>query len=163
MFIAMPCTPVGRPKRNSDLMIAKSGFRAHPVLEVNHGVGPGDAPDAVDRHRRAAQDGAERGAEGPEHRNQDDVEDDRQHRHDDAEPQRGLRIAGGAERAAQHEEHEHAEDAHEHRAQERQRLRLDVRRRVHQAQQCRRRGVAERGQKDRERRTRSGTPDRRRG
>ena len=74
-----------------------------------------------------------------------------QHRHDHAEPERRLRVAGGSERAAQHEEHQHPEDADEHRAQERQRLRLDVRRRVHQAQQRGRRGVADRGQKDRER------------
>ena len=69
---------------------------------------------------------------------------------DDAEPQRRLRIAGGAERAAQHEEHHHAEDAHEHRAQERQRLRLHLRRGVHQIAAGWRREPADRGQDDRQ-------------
>ena len=30
MFIAMPWTPVGSPNRNSDRMMAKSGFRSMP-------------------------------------------------------------------------------------------------------------------------------------
>ncbi len=30
MFIAMPCTPVGRPKRNSDRMMVKSGALLMP-------------------------------------------------------------------------------------------------------------------------------------
>jgi hypothetical protein len=29
-FIAMPCTPVGSPKRKSERMMVKSGFRSIP-------------------------------------------------------------------------------------------------------------------------------------
>ncbi len=30
MFMAMPCTPVGSPNRNSDRMMVKSGFMSMP-------------------------------------------------------------------------------------------------------------------------------------
>ena len=75
---------------------------------------------------------------------------DRQHRHRHAEPQRRVRITGGAEGAAQHEEHHHAEDADEHCSQERQRLVLHLRRGVDDVEQRRRGEVADGRQQHRQ-------------
>jgi hypothetical protein len=121
-------------------MMVKSGFMSMPS----------QFPQPVDRNRRTARDRAECRADRAEHRDEDHVEGDRQHRHRDAEAQRCAGITSGAEGAAQHEEHHHAEDAHEHRAQERQRLRLHVGSRIHEDEQRLRREVPDHREDDRQ-------------
>ena len=39
-FIAMPCTPVGSPKRNSERMIVQSGRQSMCREKLDHAVGP---------------------------------------------------------------------------------------------------------------------------
>jgi hypothetical protein len=74
------------------------------------------------------------------------VQDQVQHRHGDAQPQWSPRIAGGTQRRRQHEEQHHAEAEHEVDAQERQRLRPHFGGGVDQREQIRRREVADRRQ-----------------
>ncbi len=84
----------------------------------------------------------------PEARDQDDVERDVQHRHQDPEAQGCARITGRSQRPAEHEEKQHADAEDEHRPQERQRLAFDLGRRVHQIEEGRRQHVAERREDD---------------
>ena len=148
-FIAMPCTPVGRPKRNSDRMIVQSGRQSIDREKLDDAVAAEEVIERVkahrarrDRrpHRRAGR--AER-RDRPEAADQEDVENHVQHRHRQTEPQRRPRIAGGPERRRQHEEQQHADAEGEVDPQERQRLRLDVGRGIDEIEQPRRREVAD--------------------
>ena len=114
---------------------------------MNHRVGARQPPHAVRADERAARHRAERRADGAEHANQRHVERDGEDRHRQAEAQRRLRIARGAERAAQHEEHHETDDADEHRAEKRQRLRAHFGRGVDERQQPRRREPADDAQR----------------
>jgi hypothetical protein len=90
----------------------------------------------------AARDGADRGAERSESRDEDHVEQDRQRRHRRAEAERRTRVARRAKGSREEEEQHHAEDAEEHRPEERERQVLHLGRGVDDAQKGRRREVA---------------------
>ena len=102
MFIAMPCTPVGKPKRNSDRMIAQSGrqsmWREKWITQSPrnrcHSAYTLTSPDAM--AVPSAEPAVPSAGIGPKPRISSDVEDDVQHRHRHAQPQRRPRIARGA-------------------------------------------------------------------
>ena len=149
-FIATPCSPVGRPKRNSDRMIVQSGRQRHAPREPDRRALGEQQPEPDDAGGDAAGHRADRRAEDAEARerpgagDQRDVEREVHHRQADAEIERGARVAGRAQRPAQHEEQQHAQAAGEHQPQVGQRDRLHLRRGAGQIQQPRRGDVADR-------------------
>ena len=139
-FIATPCTPAGRPNRNSARMIAKSGRRGTPLkLTTTRPVAISQMPtpeaivDAIEVPSAApcAPNAGNRAPAADQHHVQRDVQPD--DRHPDAHA--GPRVAGGAQRAGDHEVEQLPDAAHEHRPQVRQRRRADLGRRVHELQQ----------------------------
>ena len=153
-FIAMPCTPVGRPNRKSSRMIARSGALRMPgarwMTESGHRIRQRPKAETIVLLR----DRPERRAERAESRDEHHVEGDREHRHDDPEPEGRPGVAGGPKGPAQEKEDHHAEDAGEHRPQERQGLRGNGGRRVDQIEQLRRREPPGRSERQRHRRRR---------
>jgi hypothetical protein len=99
----------------------------------------GADPDARER-------GSKRGAAGAQGRDQDDVEQDVQGGHQNAEPHRRPRVAGRPQRSAEHEEHEHADTRDEQDPDVRERLGLDFGCRIEQREQRGGRDVPDRRQ-----------------
>ena len=131
-------------QRTDDRPVGRARLRAR---EMHDQPAAQQQPDADRRHDQARRNGAEGRAARAERRhrtvarNQDQVERDVQNGHADSEAHRRARVARRPQRAAEHEEQQHPDAEDEHRPQERQRLRLDRRRGVHEIEQRRREEV----------------------
>ena len=136
--------PVGSPNRNSDLMMVQSGPKpwpcGNPTTQLPRQSFQNAYTDTISEAITVpiAEPTVPNAGIGPNPRNENRVEDEIEHRQDDAEHHRRSRVACRAQRATDHEEHHHAAAEHKHDAQERQRLGLYGGRRVHQIEQPRR-------------------------